>query len=128
MLSAGSLQERLVCTSTSCNDTDHTAGGVGEDLLGAGGELDTGLALLGVVADDSNVVAGGTAERTTVTRLVLNVGEDGTFRDGGEGQDVANGQGGVLSGIDELRLVSLHAQMSQMYRNEPGRCTCPRWQ
>jgi hypothetical protein len=106
MLSTGSLEERLVCTSTSSNDTDHTAGGVGEDLLGTGGELDTGLALVGVVADDGYVVAGSTAERTAVTGLLLNVGEDGTFGNGGEGQDVADGESGVLSGVDELQTVS----------------------
>jgi len=50
----------------------------------------------------SHVVTGGTAERTTVTGLVLDVGEDGTFGDGGEGQDVADVKGGVLSGVDEL--------------------------
>jgi hypothetical protein len=58
------------------------------------------------VADDGNVVARGTAERTTVTRLVLDVGEDGTFGDGVEGQDVADGESGVLSGVDELVVVS----------------------
>lgn len=106
MLSPGGLEEGLVCTATASNDTDHTAGGVGEDLLGTGGELDTGLALIEVVADDGYVVSGGTAERTTVTRLLLDVGEDGTFGDGGEGEDVADGKGGVLSGVDELLIVS----------------------
>jgi hypothetical protein len=110
MLSARGLEEGLVCTSTTGNDTDHTTGGVGEDLLGTGGELDTGLALVGVVADDGNVVAGGTAERTTVTGLLLDVGEDGTFGDGGEGKDVANGKSGVLSGVDELEVVRSSAQ------------------
>lgn len=102
MLSPRGLEERLVCTSTSSNDTNHSTAGVGEDLLGAGRELDTGLALVEVVADDSHIVAGSTSERTTVTRLVLDVGEDGTFGDGGEGEDVADVEGGVLSGIDEL--------------------------
>jgi hypothetical protein len=58
------------------------------------------------VADDGNVVAGGTAERTTVTGLVLDVGENGTLGHGVEGQDVADGERGVLSGVDELCAVS----------------------
>lgn len=111
MLSPGGLEEGLVCTPTTCNDTNHTTGGVGEDLLGAGGELDTGLALVEVVADDGYVVAGGTAERTAVTRLLLDVGEDGTFGDGGEGKDVADGKSGVLSGVDELWIVSPHVYL-----------------
>jgi hypothetical protein len=55
------------------------------------------------VADDGNVVAGGAAERATVTVLVFDVGEDGTFGDGVEREDVADGERGVLSGVDELR-------------------------
>jgi hypothetical protein len=58
------------------------------------------------VADDGNVVAGGTAERTTVTGLVLDVGENGSLGHGVEGQDVADGERGVLSGVDELCGVS----------------------
>jgi hypothetical protein len=102
VLSPRRLHERFVCTSTTSDDTDHTTACVGENLLGTGWELDTGLALIGVVADDGNVVAGGTAERATVTVLVFDVGEDGTFGDGVEREDVANGERGVLSGVDEL--------------------------
>ena len=106
VLGARGLEERLVCSSTTGDDTDHTTARAGKDLLGAGRELDTGLALVGVVANDGHVVARGTAKRTTVTRLVLDVGEDGTFRHGGEGEDVADGEGRVLSGVDELCYVS----------------------
>lgn len=86
MLGTRGLEEGLVCTSTTGDDTDHTTAGAGEHLLGTGGELDTGLALVGVVANDSNVVTRGTAERTTVTVLVLDVGQDGTLGDGVEGR------------------------------------------
>jgi hypothetical protein len=58
------------------------------------------------VANDSNVVAGGTSKRTAVGSFVLDVGQDGTFGDGSEREDVADGKGGVLSGIDELGQVS----------------------
>ena len=102
VLGTRSLKERLVCTATTGDDTDHTTAGAGKNLLGTGGELDAGLALIGVVANDGNVVTGGTAERTTVTVLVLDVGQDGSLGDGVKGQDVANGESGVLSGVDEL--------------------------
>lgn len=95
-------QEGLVGTSTTSNDTDHATDGALNDLLGAGGELDAGLALVGVVADDGNVVARGAAERATVANLLLDVGDDGTLRDGAEGEDVADGERGVLAGVDEL--------------------------
>ena len=102
MLSTRRLHERLVCAATTGDDTDHTTACAGKNLLGARWELDTGLALIGVVADDGNVVTGGTAERTTVTVLVFDVGEDGTFGDGVEREDVADGERGILSGVDEL--------------------------
>jgi len=102
MLGTRGLEEGLVGSATTSDNTDHTTGAAGDDLLGTGGELDAGLALIGVVADNGDVVAGGTAERTAVTDLLLDVGDDGTLRDGAKGQDVADGQGGVLAGIDEL--------------------------
>ena len=60
-----------------------------------------------VVADDGDVVAGSTAERTTVANLLLDVGDDGTLGNGREGKDVSDGESGVLAGVDEL--ASVHA-------------------
>ena len=95
-------QQRLVGTATTSDDTNHTTGTALHDLLGTRGELDTSLALLRVLADDGNVVAGGTAESTTVANLLLDVGDDGTLRNGAEGEDVADSQGSLLSSVDEL--------------------------
>jgi hypothetical protein len=106
VLSPGCLEEGLVCSATTGDDTDHTTALAGEDLLGTGGKLDTGLAVIRVVANNGHIVARGTAERTTVGSLLLDVGEDGTLGDGVEREDVADGESGVLSGIDELCTVS----------------------
>lgn len=94
--------ERLVGTSTTGDDTDHTTDGGRDDLLGSGWELDASLALIWVVANDGNVVSGGTSKSTTVTDLLLNVGDDGSFWDLADWEDVADGQSSVLSGVDEL--------------------------
>lgn len=102
VLGARSLQERLVGTATTSNDTDHTTGGRVENLLGTGGELDAGLALIRVVANNGDIVAGGAAQGATVTNLLLDVRDDGTLGHGAKGQDVADGQGGLLTGVDEL--------------------------
>jgi len=102
VLSARSLKQRLVCSTATSDDTDHTTDGGLDDLLGARGELDTGLALVRVVANDGNVVTGGTAKSTTVTHLLLDVGDNGTLGAGSEREDVANGEGSVLAGVDEL--------------------------
>ena len=99
--------ERLVGTSTTGNDTDHSTDGRGDDLLGSGWEPDTSLALIWVVTNDGNVVSGCTSKSTTVTDLLLNVGDDGTLWNLADWENVADGKGGVLSGVDELS--SVHA-------------------
>lgn len=76
-----------------------------DDLLGTRGELDAGLALIGVVADNGNVVAGGPREPTPVTNLLLDVRDDGTLGHAAERKDVSDGKSGVLSGVDELTSV-----------------------
>ena len=53
------------------------------------------------MADDSRVVARGTGERSTVTRLLLDVADDGTFRALGDGEDVADSELGLLAAVDE---------------------------
>ena len=95
-------KEGLVGTSTTGNNADHATDGALDDLLGARRKLDAGLALVGIVANDGNVVARGTAERTTVANLLLDVGDDSSLRDGAEGENVADGERGVLAGVDEL--------------------------
>jgi len=102
VLSARSLKQRLVCSAATSDNTDHTTDAGLDDLLGTGGELDTGLALVGVVANDGDVVTRGTAESTTVAHLLLDVGDNGTLGAGSEREDVADGEGGVLAGVDEL--------------------------
>merc|ERR1711868_191842 len=102
VLRAASLQQGLVGPAATSDNADHATDGALDDLLGAGGELDAGLALIRVVADDGNVVTRGAAERATVAHLLLHVGDDGTLRDGAEGKDVADGEGGVLAGVDKL--------------------------
>ena len=100
--STTSLKQRLVNTTTTSNNTNDTTGVGGDDLLGTGRKLQTGLALIGVVSNDDNVVTRGSTKSTSVTRLLLNVGEDGTLRNGAEGKNVTNVQRGLLTSVDEL--------------------------
>jgi len=102
VLGTGSLEERLVRPSTTSNDADHAAHRALDHLLRTAGKLDPRLALIGVVANDGDVVAGSPAQSTTVAHLLLHVRDDGTLRDGAEREDVADGEGGVLAGVDEL--------------------------
>lgn len=54
------------------------------------------------MSDDGDVVSRGPSDRATVTSLLLDVGHDGTFGHGAEREDVADAEGGFLSGVDEL--------------------------
>lgn len=107
VLGTRGLHERLVGTSTASDDTNHTTNGALDDLLGTRWELDTSLALVWVVTNNGNVVSGCASKSTSVANLLLHVGDHGTFRNGAEWEDVADGERCVLAGVDEL--ASVHA-------------------
>ena len=96
------LKQRLLGTSTTGDDTNHGTAGRAEGLLGTRGQLHASLALIGVVADDGGVVAASTSKVSTVTGLLLNVADDGTFRHLTDGENVADGQSSTLAAVDEL--------------------------
>lgn len=102
VLGARRLHERLVGTTSTSDDTNHTTDGALDNLLGARWELDTGLALVWVVADDCDIIAAGTSKSTSVTNLLLHVADHSTFWNGAEWEDVADGERCVLAGVDEL--------------------------
>ena len=95
------LEQGLVDTATARNDTDGSTAAAGDGLLRAGRKTNASLVLIGGVADDSRVVARGTGERSTVTRLLLDVADDGTLRALGDGEDVADSKLGLLAAVDE---------------------------
>jgi hypothetical protein len=99
--STTSLEHGLVDTSSSSNDTDGSTSVVLDRLLGSGRKTDTGATGVGIVSDNGSVVTGGTGEGTSVTSLLLNVADDGTFGELGEGENVSNGEGSLLSAEDE---------------------------
>lgn len=57
------------------------------------------------MADDGGVVARGTGKSTTVSDLLLNVADDGTFRKRRDGKDVANSKGRLLAAVHECASV-----------------------
>jgi hypothetical protein len=97
---ATSLKEGLVDTTTTGGDTNGGTSLGGDGLLGAGRETDTGLAVL-VVSNDGGVVARGTGKGSAVTNLLLDVEDDGTLGALAEGKNVADREGGLLTGVDE---------------------------
>ena len=53
------------------------------------------------MADDGGIVAGGASECSTVANLLRNVADDGTLGALTNGEDVADGELGLLAGVDE---------------------------
>lgn len=96
------LEQGLVDTATACNDTNGGTRGGGDGLLGTRGETNARGLAVRVVANDGGVVARGTGERTTVTRLLLDVAHNGTFGERREREDVGNVEGGLLTAVDKL--------------------------
>lgn len=95
------LQQRLVDPATTSNNTDSRPGATANGLLGATGQPDAGLVLFGRVANDGGVVTGRTGKGATVTDLLLDVADDGTFRAGGDRENIADSEGGLLSAVNE---------------------------
>jgi len=102
VMSGTSLEHRLVNSSTSSNDTNNSTAIGLDHLFGSRGELDTGLVLFGVVADNGSIVTRDTGKGSTVTDAGLNVANDGTFGHLTDGENVSNVEGSLLSSVDEL--------------------------
>lgn len=96
-----SLQQGLVDPSTTSNDTNGSASRSRDGLLGTTREPDSCLVIVRGVTNDCCIVAGGTSESTTVADLLLDIADDGTFRALGDGEDVADVEGGLLAAVDE---------------------------
>eukprot|EP01084_Bolivina_argentea_P014421 26940_1 len=96
------LEDGLLNATTTGDDADHGAAGGGDALLLAGRELQAGAAGLEVVGDDDAVVTGRAGEGSAVSVLGLNVADDATLGDVAEGEDVADGKGGLHAGEDGL--------------------------
>lgn len=98
------LEQRLVDTATTGDNADRGTSSARHSLLGARGKTDTRGAVIGV-ADDRGVVARGTGERAAVTRLALDVADNGTLGERAEGEDVADAQHSLLTAVHKLASV-----------------------
>ena len=101
MICPASLEQRLVNTSTTSNDTDSSACTAGDSLFCARWETNTSLVLIGGVADDGGIVSRGTCECTTVTKFLLDVADNGPFRTRRDREDIADSKLGLLPCINK---------------------------
>jgi hypothetical protein len=101
------LEQGLVSTASSSNDTNLSADCRWNSLLSATGKTQPSGALVVVMSDDNSKGSTSTSKCTAVSKLCLNVTDNCSFRDSRERQDVSYTQGCLLSAIDEL--TSVHA-------------------
>jgi hypothetical protein len=81
VVSTTSLEEGLVDTTTTSNETNSGTSGRDDDLLGTRGKTDTGGVSLLVVSDDGGVVTRSTGKLSAITGALLDVADDSTFRE-----------------------------------------------
>jgi len=83
------LQEWLVSSATSRHDADHGSADAWDGLSLARGESHSGLGAIIGVTDDGGAAATGSGEGTSVSDLLFNVTNGGTFWDLIYWEDVA---------------------------------------
>lgn len=92
VVGVSSLADGLVGSAATSDEADHSSAGSWDGGTGAGGKSNSGLLAVIGVTDDDGRAAGGAGEGASVTGLGLAVGDDGTFGEGVDGQDIADGE------------------------------------
>lgn len=95
------LQHRLLGTTSSGNLSDHGSAAAWNKLLASAWELHSGDSRVWVLGDDDSKGSRGSGDGRPVSGVSLDVGDDGSLRHGADVEDVSDGQGGLLSGVDE---------------------------
>ena len=99
------LQERLVETSTSGDDTDHSTAVPRDGLLGSRGHSDLRFLGVIVVRDNGRRVSGALGETSAVSGLLLDVADNGTLGHILQRKNVSDGKLRLGSAINELSSV-----------------------
>jgi len=108
-VSSTGLEQRLIDSSATGDDANHSAIAGRNGLLGSRGQFHLGLVLIGVVGDDGGVVARGSGEFAAVSHLLLELADDGSLGHSANGHHVSDRQVRLLAAVHELaRVHALH--------------------
>ena len=86
------LANGLVGSATASDDTDHGSARSWDGGTGARGKSNSGLLSVIGVTDDDGRAAGSSGEGASVSGLGFAVGNDSTFGETVDGQDIADGE------------------------------------
>lgn len=98
-------EQRLVCTPSACDDSDHAAGAGFDDLLRSTRKLDPRLSLVWIVADHGDIVPGCPSQCTSIPGLLFHIRDHRPLRDGAQRKDIAHCQVCLFTGVDKLTSV-----------------------
>ena len=73
------------------------------------------------MADNNSIIAGCPGEDTSITNVMFNVTDHGTFGNRAQGQNVTDNEGGFLAAVNELARVhalSRHEQLLLVFVSE----------
>jgi len=105
VVGSSGLQQRLIGTTTSGDNSDLGTDVGWDGLLTSGRKSKLGGSLLIVVGDNNGVGTGATGESTTVSGFGFDVANNGSLGNRSQGQDVTAGKAGLLTAVDELSAV-----------------------
>merc|ERR1719419_447294 len=100
-----SLQHRLINTSTSSNNTNHSSVSRRDNFLVARRKLYSGPLSIGIVSDNSSVITASPSALATISRLLLKIADNSTFGHVAHRHHISNGNVSFLSTINELSSV-----------------------
>ena len=86
------LANGLVGSATASDDTDHGSARSWDGGTGARGKSNSGLLSVIGVTDDDGRAAGSSGEGASVSGLGFAVGNDSSFGEAVDGQDIADGE------------------------------------
>lgn len=97
-----SLEDGLVVSASSGDDSDGGAAATEDGLTGARWESETGLKAIIGVTDDGGICSAGAGEGTLVTGFGFDVADGCSFGDLADGQDIADSNSRLLATEDVL--------------------------
>ena len=100
-IGSASLQHGFIDSSTSGDDTNHGSSVTAVGFSGSWGKTNSGLASVFGVTDDGSVASSGSANGSLVTGAFFNVGDESTFGDVFNGEDVSDGEWSYMINVEK---------------------------
>lgn len=121
----GSLEEWLLNSLTSSANSNHGSARSWDGLSDTGWESNSGLLTILGVSDDDGGASRGSGEGSSISGLAFAVGDNGSFWESVDWENVSNGEGGckIIINLIKRRIEKTYLWLQ---RRRIGQCTFPR--